>query len=114
MIESHWVWPAVRVEKLDPNWWTEVMRVTAMATPWLDPRLSDSEDFVLRSMIYMAFMSPPEQISWMMDGSFNEERLLIISDQLHSGDYQDRVIGQVALGELIDEFTEDSLNGLKF
>lgn len=100
-------WPSVKIEMVDPNWWQEVMNVTANIK--FCSELDDSADFTIRSIVHVILTKKREVIEWFFENSSLKERVLMIYDLLKSGDNDKKKQGQSELSKLINDFVKDTM-----
>lgn len=108
-IDRQIIWPLVKMDEVNPDWWMEVMRISALFEKEFDPRLPEDDDFTLRVLVTLAASRSPEEIAWFLETSFHCDRIIWINRQLYSPLAQDRATGTLELKSLIQEFTSDVL-----
>ncbi len=109
MKEKPLPWPRVNIEKVDPNWWDEVMQTSSRFQQYFSRELDDSADFTIRGIIHLIVAESREDVAWFLEGSVQSERILTIYDKIHSDDDQKKKTGMDNLVSLIEDYTKDVL-----
>ncbi|QQG47439.1 MAG: hypothetical protein HY044_04945 [Candidatus Woesebacteria bacterium] len=102
------IWPVVSIEKIDPEWWDEVMEGTKSISSKFDPKLDDEHDFTIRSITHILLNKKRKVVEWYMEGSVHLDQILHIYDLLH-GSVEEKSKGQASLDNLIKDYTNDTL-----
>jgi hypothetical protein len=101
------LWPTVKKEEIDPDWWNRVMYTTSFFNDLFDPNLSDEEDFVIRSMAYVIVSGNDEAIKWYFEDSIHQDRARQIQDLLRNENASERERGAIELQNFIADYNSD-------